>query len=116
MKTIELQLGRYDREWTLFNVIFIEFEIRPKVYSLDALAEFLRANGGYFVHIRYWDMLYGNAAAAFSEVLQLFEQIRSELGSSHLDFAFIPREEVILDFTECRSIFEVYREMREKMG
>lgn len=115
MRTVELWLGKYDREWTLFNVLSIEFEINPKVYTLDKLEVFLRSNGGYFVNIRYWDSLYGNAATAFSDVLHLFEQIKSELGNTHLDFAFIPHDEVTLDFTKCRSIFAVYQEMREKM-
>lgn len=115
MKTVELWLGKYDCEWTLFNVISVEFGICPKVYSLDELAEFLRSNGGYFVNIRYWDRLFGNAAASFTEVIRLFAQIKSEQGNSHLDYAFIPREEVILDFTKCKSIFEIYQEMRVKM-
>lgn len=115
MKTVELWFGKYNKEWTLFNVLSIEFEIEPKVYSMDAFSAFLQNNGGYFVNIRYWDMPYGAAAERLSEIFRLFEKIKTEKGPEYLDYAFIPREEVVLDFRECKSIFSVYEEMRRKM-
>lgn len=115
MKTVDLGFGPYDSEWTLFNVLSIEFEIEPKVYSMDAFSSFLQNNSGFFVNIRYRDLPYGVAAERLSEILQLFETIKAVKGPKHLDYTFIPREEVLLDFRECKSIFSVYAEMRKKM-
>lgn len=115
MKTIELHFGKYDREWTLFHVLSIEFEIEPKAYSLEEFSAFLQSNGGFFVNIRYWDMPYGAAAERLQEIFRLFEQIKAKKGPEYLDYAFIPREEVILDFRECKSLYTVYEEMRQKM-
>ena len=115
VKTVDLWFGRYESEWTLFHVLSIEFEIEPKVYSMDAFSSFLQNNGDFFINIRYWDLPYGAAAERLSEILQLFETIKAVKGPEYLDYAFIPREEVLLDFRECKSIFSVYEEMRKKM-
>ena len=115
MKTVDLRFGRYDSERTLFRVLSIEFEIEPKVYSMDEFSSFLQNNGGFFVHIRYWDQPYGVAAERLPEIFQLFEKMKMEKGREYLDYTFIPREEVVLDFRECKSTCCVYKEMREKM-
>ncbi|MBE6679055.1 MAG: hypothetical protein E7598_00875 [Ruminococcaceae bacterium] len=115
MKTIELWLGRYDSEYTLFNAISTDFGITPKVYSIDSLAEFLKSNSGHFVNIRYSDRLYGDAAIVFADIIKLFEQIKLIYGNLHLDYSFVPREKVVIDFAKCQSMSEIYQEMRVKM-
>lgn len=115
MKRVELSFGRYDREWTLFHVLSIEFKIEHKAYSIDGFSEFLQNNGGFYVEIRYWDMPYGKAKERLDEVFRLFERLKTEKGPQYLDYAFIPREKVVLDFRPYSSCFSAYEEMRRKM-
>lgn len=115
MQTVELYLGRYDQTATLFRVISIEFGIEPKISSIEEFAHFLQDNAGHFVNIRGQDKLYGDAAESFNQVLQLFEQLRSERGKSYLDYAFIPSQKVILDFRKCSHVLDAYEEMRTQM-
>ena len=35
MQVVKLWFGRWDRVWTLFNVLSVEFEIEPKVYTFE---------------------------------------------------------------------------------
>ena len=115
MKKIVLQLGRFDSERTLFHILSIEFEIEPKIYTLDAFSAFLQTHGGFHIEIRAWDKPYGVAAKTISKIFCLFEKIKTQKGSEFLDYIFLPREEVILDFRTCRNMFSVYDEMRNKM-
>lgn len=114
-KIVDLHFGNYDRVWTLYNVISIEFEILPKIDSFEAFSEFLLTGCGFFVNIRYADSLRGSAAEEFRRILLLFDRLRKERGSDFLDYCLLPREAVTLDFSCCQSECEVYSVMRREM-
>lgn len=115
MKEVELCFGRFEDEGVLFNVLSVDFELEPRVYTFDDFSEFISNSGGYYIKLRYCDMPYGAAADALAKVLKLFERLKTEREKDFLDYIFIPREEVILDFTKCHHDYDVYDEMQMKM-
>ena len=115
MKEVELSFGRVEDEKVLFNVISIDFQLEPRVYTFEDFSNFISNNGGYFIKLRYCDMPYGAAAEKLNKILELFERLKNEKGSDFLNYTFIPREKVILDFTKCHHDYSAYDEMRIKM-
>lgn len=115
MKTIDLSFGRIQDESVFFRSLSSDFGADPQLSSLDALRSYICENEGLYIELRYLDRPYGRAAELVIEMLQLFEDLRSRLGTQHFDYMFIPREKVILDFAKCRTLQEAYNEMRTKM-
>ena len=116
MRLVEPWFGRYDRAWTLFNVLSIEFEIELKVHTLEGLEGYIRGCGEDLrVEIRYADEPYGEAAAALKQVFALFDRLRDELGRDHFDYVLLPREQVTIDLSPCKYVAELWLELRRKM-
>ena len=81
MQVVKLWFGRWDRVWTLFNVLSVEFEIEPKVYTFEEFEEWLRWQVDDFrVEIRYGNEPYGLAGEMLKRVLALFDELRAERG------------------------------------
>ena len=59
MKTIELWFGKWDSPSIFFNILSIEFEIVPKITSLNELECFICCHGDFNVQIRYADEPFG---------------------------------------------------------
>ena len=116
MQVVKLWFGRWDRVWTLFNVLSVEFEIEPKVYTFEEFEEWLRWQVDDFrMEIRYGNEPYGLAGEMLKRVLALFDELRAERGEGHFDYVMLPREEVTLDLRRCRYLRDIYGELREKM-
>ena len=47
MKEVELCFGRFIDERVLFDVLSIDFELEPRVYTFDDFSEFISNSGGY---------------------------------------------------------------------
>ena len=116
MKTITLQFGKWDRPSTFFNILSVEFGIVPKISALRELESFLCRSSGFHVQLRSVERPFGAAGELVQEMLQLFERLRSQLGPERFDYTLLPREQVTLDFTPCRSIHDVFQEMRTKLA
>ena len=117
MQVVKLWFGRWDRVWTLFNVLSVEFEIEPKVYTFEEFEEWLRWQVDDFrVEIRYGNEPYGLAGEMLKRVLALFDELRAERGEGHFDYVMLPREEVTLDLRRCRYLRDIYGDLREKMA
>ena len=115
MKKIEICLGKWGDVEKIWTALSVEFETKNRIDTLNGLEEFIRRSGDFYVKIRYADDLYGMAKTCFEEVLGLFGRLRDEWGASRFDYILLPREVVELDFTGCRYLGELYREMRVKM-
>ena len=115
MKKVEICLGKWGDAEEVWTALSAEFEAGTRIDTLKGLEEFLRRRGDLYLRIRYADDLYGTAKTCFEEVLGLFERLRSEGGAAHFDYTLLPREAVELDFTGCRYVGELYRELRVKM-
>lgn len=114
MNKIELDFGKWDRAQGLLDDIAQEVGLENGI-SLDDLEAYIRSNGDFFVEMRHADEPYGEAGVCLQELLLRFDHLKAELGAEHFDYTLLPRELVILDFTKCRYIGEIYLEMREKM-
>lgn len=115
-KLVEPWFDKRNTAWSVFNILSTEFEIEPKVFTLGEVEQFIRCNGNFRVEMRYVDEPVGEARVVLDEVISLFERLRTELGTEHFDYAILPREQVTLDFTNCKYIHrDVYGEMRRKM-
>lgn len=115
MKTVDLRLGPYNQIRTLYNVLSVAFEIEPRVYSFDAFSDFLKSNGGFDIEIHYRDSLHGEVLIEFERIITLFDTLKAEKGDSYLNYTYIPREKVTLDFTCCKTVQELYEQMHSKM-
>ena len=115
MRIIEPYFGKQDTAERIFNILSIEFGIEPKIYTLQGLENYICKSGDFRVEIRYADEPYGEAAVCLKQVLDLFERLKDELGAEHFDYVLLPREQVTLDFSECKYIMDIYSQMREKM-
>lgn len=115
MKKIEICLGKWGDAEKIWTALSVEFETGIHINTLDCLEDFVRRGGNFYVSIRYADDLHGTAKTCFEQVLELFERLRNELGTSCFDYILLPREIVELDFTGCRYLGELYQELRVKM-
>lgn len=115
MKTIELWFGKWDSPSIFFNILSIEFEIVPKITSLNELECFICCHGDFNVQIRYADEPFGTAGELVQKMLQLFDQLHFKLGDRHFDYTLLGREQVTIDFSKCKYMSELFKEMRTKM-
>ena len=114
MKTIELWFGKWDSPSIFFNILSIEFEIVPKITSLNELECFICCHGDFNVQIRYADEPFGTVGELVQKMLQLFDQLHFKLGDRHFDYTLLGREQVVIDFSKCKYMSELFKEMRKK--
>ena len=67
----------------IFLILSIEFEIVPKITSLNELECFICCHGDLNVQIRYADEPFGTAGELVQKMLQLFDRLHFKLGSVH---------------------------------
>lgn len=116
MRLVELWLGKWNDGAVVWRALSIEFEIKPKIDTLEGLEDYIRGSGEDFrVEIRYANEPYGEAAEAQKQVLALFERLSGELGLEHFDYVLLPREQVTLDLSPCKYVAELWLELRQKM-
>ena len=115
MKTIELWFGKWDSPSIFFNILSIEFESVPKITSLNELECFICCHGDFNVQIRYADEPFGTAGELVLKMLQLFDQLHFKLRDRHFDYTLLGREQVTIDFSKCKDMSELFKEMRKKM-
>lgn len=114
MKTIELWFGKWDSPSIFFNILSIEFEIVPKITSLNELECFICCHGDLNVQIRYADEPFGTVGELVQKMLQLFDRLHFKLGDRHFDYTLLGREQVVIDFSKCKYMSELFKEMRKK--
>lgn len=116
MRLVEPWFGKWNDEAGIWRVLSIEFEIEPKVYTLEGLEGYIRGCGEDLrVEIRYADEPYGEAGAALKQVIALFDRLREELGKDRFDYVLLPRELVTIDLSPCKYVAELWLELRRKM-
>lgn len=113
MRTIELCFGKWNQAETFFRVLSVEFD--AEITSLDEL-EIVLSGGSHDVRLRYVEEPFGAAGALVQELLRLFAALRSKRGEEHFTYTVLPREQVTLDFRDCKYMGEVFQVMRKNMA
>ena len=75
---------------------------------------FICCHGDFNVQIRFADEPFGTAGELVQKMLQLFDQLHFKLGDRHFDYTLLGREQVVIDFSKCKYMSELFKEMRKK--